>query len=293
MNNKMLQKLWIGAAACVLSLALGGIPAMTVAAQGVSSVEVNGVLPGTVYDYAYYRSAYPDLDAVFGDNEKAYYQHFLTCGLAEGRSGSAYFNAAAYRARYADLDAAFGDDWDAYVVHYINSGIAEGRDASGDGAGAAGSGNAPAAGKSAIPATGTSSASADNYPKPSKTDKKYNQALEVAWEIANSITGDTDLEKVAQAAYIVSLYCANATYTMEGKDYRTAYGVFIKGEYSCAGSTRALGMVLNCMGYAYEHANENQFTHQWCILNMDGQIGFADGQVGWAGYGPHPVTYEY
>lgn len=290
MKGKIVKKLLFGTAAAVLALTLGGVPAITVAAQGVSGVEVNGVLPETVYDYAYYRSTYADLNAAFGDNEKAYYQHFLTCGLAEGRSGSAYFNAAAYRARYADLDAAFGDDWDAYVVHYINSGIAEGRDASGDGAGAAANKNTPAEETSAA---GTSSASPDNYPKLSKKDEKYNQALEVAWQIANSITGDSDLEKVAQAAYIVSLYCADATYTMEGKDYRTAYGVFIKGEYSCAGSTRALGMVLNCMGYAYEHANENQYTHQWCILNMDGQTGFADGQVGWAGYGPHPVTYGY
>ena len=37
------------------------------------------------------------------------------------------------------------------------------------------------------------------------------------------------------------------------------------------------------------HANENGYTHQWVILEMDGQIGFADGQVAMVGYGCHPV----
>ena len=37
------------------------------------------------------------------------------------------------------------------------------------------------------------------------------------------------------------------------------------------------------------HANENGYTHQWVILEMDGQKGFADGQVGMVGYGCHPV----
>lgn len=119
---------------------------------------------------------------------------------------------------------------------------------------------------------------------------KQAMAREVAQQIANSIDGATDLEKVTKAAQIVSWYSSQCQYTMEGRDYATAYGVFIKGEYSCAGSTRALGLVLECMGYQWTHANENQYTHQWCILTMDGQVGFADGQVGWAGYGKHPVA---
>ena len=71
---------------------------------------------------------------------------------------------------------------------------------------------------------------------------------------------------------------------MAGKDYCTAYGVFIKGEYSCAGSTRALGLVLTCMGYQWKHINENQYSHQWCELNIDGRVVVADGQTGQVGY---------
>ena len=76
-----------------------------------------------------------------------------------------------------------------------------------------------------------------------------------------------------------------------GNDYYTAYGVFIKGESSCAGTTRALGMILEEMGYSWRHANENQWTHQWVIVdNMDGQVGWADGMIGMAGYGGFPFS---
>lgn len=121
---------------------------------------------------------------------------------------------------------------------------------------------------------------------------KAAEARVVAQSIADQISGSSDLERVEQAAAAVAQYCQRCRYTTEGSDYSQAYGVFIKGEYSCAGATRALGMVLECMGYQWQHVNENQWTHQWCSLIMDGQQGFADGQVGWAGYGEHPVAYQ-
>ena len=121
--------------------------------------------------------------------------------------------------------------------------------------------------------------------------QKQAQARAVAQQIATGIgTQGTDLERVAKAAQAVSAYCSKATYTTEGSDYSQAYGVFIKGEYSCAGATRALGMVLECMGYKWEHVNPNQWTHQWCKVTMDGQAGWADGQIGMAGYGEHPFV---
>ena len=39
------------------------------------------------------------------------------------------------------------------------------------------------------------------------------------------------------------------------------------------------------MGFTWQHTNENQNRHQWCIVTMDGQTGFADGMGGIAGYG--------
>lgn len=120
------------------------------------------------------------------------------------------------------------------------------------------------------------------------TESKNAQALAVARQIASVIPTDyTDLERVSIAAQIVSYYCSFCNYTMEGADYRTPFGVFVKGEYSCAGATRALGLVLDCIGYQWTHVNENQYGHQWCSLYMDGRLGFADGQIGLAGYGEH------
>jgi len=127
--------------------------------------------------------------------------------------------------------------------------------------------------------------------KPTATPKPVNskdaEARVVAQGIANSIGPGTDLERVEKAAKAVSEYCARAEYKTTGPNYSIAYGVFISGEYSCAGATRALGMVLECMGYKWEHVNPNQWTHQWCKLEMDGQVGWADGQIGWVGYGEY------
>lgn len=124
----------------------------------------------------------------------------------------------------------------------------------------------------------------------SESAQKDAQARAVAQQIAAGITGSSDLEKIRQAAQIVAAYCYNATYTSDDPDYKTAYGVFCKGVYTCAGATRALGMVLECMGYSWEHVNEHQWTHQWCRVTMDGQVGWADGMGGIADYGESPFA---
>ncbi len=121
---------------------------------------------------------------------------------------------------------------------------------------------------------------------------KYEQALAVARSLASDISGENDLERVTKAAQTVAEYSSRATYTMSGEDYASAYGVFVKGEYSCAGSTRALIMLLECMGYSPRHINENLYTHQWVELTMDGKTGWADGQVGMADYGDFPFAVK-
>ena len=129
------------------------------------------------------------------------------------------------------------------------------------------------------------------------TDKdacdKDKQALAVAEQIASEIKAKgytKDIDKVQAAASKVSEYYYKGVHVESGNDYRTPYGVFIKGEASCAGCTRALILVLECLGFTnLTHANENGWTHQWVILTMDGQKGYADGQVGMVGYGFHFV----
>ena len=109
-------------------------------------------------------------------------------------------------------------------------------------------------------------------------------AQQIAQEINANYTGRSDLDKVSAAAEMVAEYCRQGTES-DSQDSATAYGVFIKGEYSSAGATRALGMVLDYLGYSWTHINADTPNHQWCELTMDGQSGWADGQSGTAGYG--------
>lgn len=90
-------------------------------------------LTSLTFDADYYYNTYPDLQGALGYDYNSLYQHYLTSGLAEGRSGSAEFNCLVYRNNYPDLQAAFGNDYRAYCVHYETYGKAEGRSASGDG----------------------------------------------------------------------------------------------------------------------------------------------------------------
>lgn len=67
--------------------------------------------------------------------------------------------------------------------------------------------------------------------------------------------------------------------------YNKAYGVFINGYCSCAGTTDATQMVLHYMGMNGKYVHRNQFRHQWVSVTLDGKKVWADGQVGAAGYG--------
>ena len=123
--------------------------------------------------------------------------------------------------------------------------------------------------------------------------RKEKAAHKVVMSIVNQITDDySAMEKVALAADAVSYYSSRATYTNSDPDYATPYGVFVKGVYTCAGSTRALGMVLDYLGFDWKHVNENQYTHQWCELIVDGKKVYADGQANLVGYGTHPAAYQ-
>lgn len=137
--------------------------------------------------------------------------------------------------------------------------------------------------------TVVSSSSNHNYYK-NCTQEQADQADAIAKQIADTVMGNpaytTDLQKVDAAAQLVKSYCDKGVYGAdENKYYRSPYGVFVSGNWTCAGGTRAMGRVLDFMGYEWTHVNENQWAHQWCILTLDGQIGFAEGVCGCAKYG--------
>lgn len=153
---------------------------------------------------------------------------------------------------------------------------------------AAGGGQTSGAGQ----ASGTGQAASPASAAANPVSDKDAQALAVAQSIADSIPAGSDLERVRAAAAAVAGYVSRGTYTSEDPDYNSAYGVFCKGVHTCAGATRALGLVLECMGYSWKHVNPNQWTHQWCALTMDGQAGWADGMGGIADYGEYPFDAE-
>ncbi len=88
----------------------------------------NGVNYSNVYDYNYYINTYADLKAAFGNNPGGAIEHFVNCGMSEGRQAKSTFNVVSYRNQYSDLRRAFGwNNLRAYYEHYMNCGFREGR----------------------------------------------------------------------------------------------------------------------------------------------------------------------
>ena len=192
---------------------------------------------------------------------------------------------------YADIRAAFGMDPYALIMHYALYGRFEGRIA-----------NRLIATEEVVVPSGDDSVSVidinkhDNGGMSAKQEQiARSKASQIATEIKKAAanyspkkgTGVEVLE-CAYAAGIVQAYCNDGTYTTSGKNYRTAYGVFVAREYSSEGATRALGLILDYLGISWVHKNINSWEDQWCQVIVDGKEGYGDGITATAGYGKHP-----
>ncbi len=80
-----------------------------------------------VFDANYYYENYPDLQATIGTDPQLLFEHFLTSGMKEGRSGNEEFNIRTYIFNNPDLLNVFKTDYAKYCDHYIETGKAEGR----------------------------------------------------------------------------------------------------------------------------------------------------------------------
>lgn len=80
-----------------------------------------------VFDAEYYYNQYPDLQETVGNDSEALFNHFVTTGVREGRSGNAEFNLRAYVLHNRDLLDYYKTDLSAYCKHYMEIGKAEGR----------------------------------------------------------------------------------------------------------------------------------------------------------------------
>ena len=124
MREKMKNWMKFIVVACSICILFAG--AMPVQAAKKSS---DNSAYQAVFDAEYYYNTYPDLQAAIGYNPQKLFQHFVTNGIAEGRSGCENFNLQIYKANYEDLRIAFGTNNAAYCRHYVTNGIAEGRNA--------------------------------------------------------------------------------------------------------------------------------------------------------------------
>lgn len=79
-----------------------------------------------VFNAEYYYNDNADLQEAIGFDEEKLFQHFVTCGIFEGRSGDGIFCLHTYM-KYEDLQAAFGGDYGAYCRHYLEYGKIENR----------------------------------------------------------------------------------------------------------------------------------------------------------------------
>ena len=125
------------------------------------------------------------------------------------------------------------------------------------------------------------------------TDDQIDEAEKIAKNIASKAKASSSepITQVSNAAKSVSEYYykyCNYDSTYSNPYYRSPYGVFCAGIATCSGTTRAMGRVLDYMGYSWTHVNENQYTHQWNEFYINGQKCWADGMMGFAGIGDYP-----
>lgn len=76
-------------------------------------LQVSAATLKDVFDAKYYADIYEDLKEAYGYDSEQLWQHFVTNGLAEGRTMNSLIDIVKYREAYADLEDAFGDQWDA------------------------------------------------------------------------------------------------------------------------------------------------------------------------------------
>lgn len=126
----------------------------------------------------------------------------------------------------------------------------------------------------------------------SATNAQLAEAYEAAREIITPIAYyDRADQLYCIASALRQIFDSGMSYSMSTDHYNDPYGFFILGSASCAGCTRATGLCLNMLGIPYEHVNENQYSHQWCRVPVNGEYWICDA-FGLC-CGPEPAPYQH
>ena len=129
--------------------------------------------------------------------------------------------------------------------------------------------------------------------KKGMTDKEFNEAVAIATDIASKYYNLSRNEQVKGICKDLTDIWNNITYSMSAAHYSDVYGFFVLNTASCAGCVRAVGLCLNILGIPYEHVNENEYTHQWARVNVDGVYWVVDANINYAAPEPEPYRHPY
>lgn len=126
------------------------------------------------------------------------------------------------------------------------------------------------------------------------SDTEFREAYNAALEIVRPLAGLSLEDQLYGVAIAIRGICDNGlVYSTSNPHYNDPYGYFILGTASCAGCARATGLCLNILGISYEHVNENQNSHQWARINVNGTYWICDAFGLYCGPEPAPYQHPY
>ena len=200
---------------------------------------------------------------------------FLISAVAEIPVNAAEaFDPVYYAAAYPDVAAAVGTDAAALLNHYLLYGKNEGR----------------------LPnASAEPGAEIEVFNEENLNQTKGFEPVPMA-KLANLSSlrkKATEEQLIGIAKSLRAMVDSGMVYSMSAPHYNDPYGYFILHTASCAGCTRATGLCLNILGIPYEHVNENQYSHQWCRVNVNGTYWICDAYGLYCGPEPAPYTHPY
>lgn len=198
------------------------------------------------------------------------------------------FDSDFYAALYPDVKAAYGTDTSRLLNHYLTYGVNEGR--------------IPSMLNTvydiptniAIPTIVPINQLQNRVSlKKRCSDLEFQAAYNTAAIIITPLLGKTKVEQLQgiQSSLRAMVDSGQVIYSTSIQHYNDPYGYFDLGVASCAGCARATGLCLNMLGISYEHVNENQWSHQWCRVNVDGVYWICDPYGLYVG--PEPATYVH
>lgn len=206
------------------------------------------------FDPVYYSTAYPDVAAALGTDPQVLLNHYLTFGINEGR--------------YPYEGAAPGEAVEEMTETAVDS---------------------ESGTSGLVPMSQLANLSSI---RKKATNEELAQAYNIAAQLVTPYIGLSREEQLyGVAVSIREIFDSGMSYSMSSAHYNDPYGYFVLGSASCAGCTRATGMCLNMLGIPYEHVNENQYSHQWCRVEVNGTYWICDAFGLYCG--PEPAPYEH